>query len=336
MKSFQIGAPDAGQRLDKYLQRLLKEADSGFLYRMLRKKNITLNGKKASGSERLAEGDQVSIFFSDETLTKFLGEEKRPQPAGPQRFTVIYEDDQILVVNKPAGLLTQKSTEGDDCLTDQIAAYVLGQGGTLSRGFTPSAANRLDRNTSGLVLAGKTLPGQQLLSRFLRDGLLEKYYLCLVAGTPPESGRSRLYWSKDETENVARISRDKAEGSLPIELAYRRLESYGVYSLLQVQLISGKSHQIRAQLAFLGYPVVGDKKYGERSLSEEAQAKLGRPLHHQLLFSHEVVFPPFQEEETLSEAARTEWIRLSGKRISAPIPPVFVRLIRELGGQYGK
>ena len=337
MKDLSIGPLDAGQRLDKYLLRCFKEADNGFLYRMLRKKNITLNGKKASGSEKLAEGDVVNVYFSDETFEKFRGKQE-PAPAAREapRPDIVYEDANVLLVSKPAGLLTQKGEADDDSLTDRIAAYVLSQGGERSEGFTPSAANRLDRNTSGLVLAGKTLPGQQLLSFLLREGKLEKFYICAVCGVPRAPIRSRLYWLKDTEKNEVSILERPVTGASRIELEASVLEDYGTYSLLRVKLISGKSHQIRAQLAHLGYPILGDGKYCPKPLSQEAAARLGMPLRHQLLHSREVVFPPAEADAPLSARALEEWRILAEKRFEAPLPKVWGRVISGLGGSYGQ
>ncbi len=337
MRDLPIGPLDAGQRLDKYLLRCFKEADNGFLYRMLRKKNITLNGRKASGSEKLTEGDVVNVFFSDETFEKFHGRQEAARPLKEAaRPDIVYEDAHVLLVSKPAGLLTQKGEADDESLTDRIAAYVLAQQKERSEGFVPAAANRLDRNTSGLVLAGKTLPGQQLLSYLLREGKLEKYYFCVVCGVPAEPIRSRLYWMKDPDRNEVRILEKPVTGAARIELEASVLEACGEYGLLRVKLISGKSHQIRAQLAHLGYPILGDGKYCPKPLSQKAAALLGMPLHHQLLHSREVVFPPADENAPLSAQAMEEWRLLAGKRFEAPLPRVYGRVIAGLGGTYGK
>nr|MBQ6242502.1 RluA family pseudouridine synthase [Lachnospiraceae bacterium] len=350
MRNLPIGPLDAGQRLDKYLLRYFKEADKGFLYRMLRKKNITLNGAKAAGSEKLAEGDVVNVFFSEETFAKMAGEQaagSRQGEAGPatkpspspaaKPLDVVFENAHVLIVNKPAGLLTQKASAGDDSLTDRIAAYVSAQAGPASSGFTPSAANRLDRNTSGLVLAGKTLPGQQLLSYLLRSRLTEKYYVCLAKGRVEEAFTSTLYWRKEEAENRALISEQPEEGARPIILRAEPLAHLaGGTDLLRVQLISGKSHQIRAQLAYLGHPILGDGKYGDAAFTRDIARRTGLDLRLQLLHSREVVFPPAAAEESLSETARALWQELAGRQFTAPYPAYFRRALEALGGGHGE
>lgn len=340
MKEISIGALDAGQRLDKFLIRYFKEADTGFLYRMLRKKNILLNGGRAAGSERLKEGDKLKIFFSDETFDKMRGRwaSERPVPvatAGPLR--VLYEDDHILAMDKPAGLLTQKAAPEDESLNERISAYLASRDGAGSTGFRPAAAQRLDRNTSGLVLAGKTLPGQQLLSYLLRERRLEKYYGCLVKGSLREAIHSRLFLRKDEVNNQVYVSVEEKESQEIIELkAWPRQELAEGISLLEVELISGKSHQIRAQLAHLGLPLLGDHKYGDESVNHHLARLLGMPLRFQLLHSRRCVFPATARTDALSTTALSAWENLAGKAIMAPWPPYFKRVIESLGGDCGE
>ena len=369
MKTLSVGPADAGQRLDKFLVRYFKEAEKGFLYRMLRKKNITLNGAKAAGSELLKAGDSIEVFFSEETFTKFHGGAPAGESAGktvadtasgkPSNGTalplsgrkagtapvlsVIYEDEALLFVNKPAGLLTQKAGRDDESLADRIAAYAAdeaaGQPDSLrSLGFTPAPAHRLDRNTSGLVLAGKTLPGQQLLSYLLRERSLEKYYRCVVKGRPEKPLHSVAFWQKNEAENTVKILREAAPGAERIEL---KAETEQIldrgYSLLKVQLISGKSHQIRAQLAALGYPIAGDAKYGSQDVNRELAVLWGGTLRVQLLHSYEIVFPAgLPEDNTLSEQAKAAFEKIAGRHFQAPLPPVFLSVLKALkGGPYG-
>ncbi|MBO4872488.1 MAG: RluA family pseudouridine synthase [Lachnospiraceae bacterium] len=357
MRNLSVGPADAGQRLDKFLVRTFKEAEKGFLYRMLRKKNITLNGSKAAGNEMLKAGDQIEVYFSDETFEKFRGtagkvaasaEEsamKKNGTAGafskqaPSLLSVVYEDEALLFVNKPAGLLSQKAGRDDDCLADRIAAYTAAQNAAKpesarSQGFTPAPAHRLDRNTSGLVLAGKTLPGQQLLSFLLRERELEKYYLCVVKGRLEKPLHSVLFWQKDEADNTVTIRKEAVPGAEKVELTARTERSLERgYSLLKVRLISGKSHQIRAQLAFLGLPIAGDAKYGSADVNRELAVLWGGTLRVQLLHSFEAVFPAaLPEEAGLSEEARQVFERVAGKSFQAPLPPVFISVIKALGG----
>ena len=336
MQEILIGRSEAGGRLDKFLTRYFKEADHGFLYRMLRKKNITLNEKRAAGSERLTEGDRIQVFFSEETFLKMRG---RPEKAALERkpLEIVFENEDILILNKPAGLLSQKANAGDDSLTDRVASYVLKSRSGDACSFVPAVANRLDRNTSGLVLAGKTLPGQQLLSWLLRSSQLDKYYLCFVKGELKEELSSSLYWQKEDESNKVFLRREPVPGSSLIRLSARPLESFpGGLELLKVKLISGKGHQIRAQLSYLGLPVLGDGKYGDAAFNRLMAEKLAIPLRHQLLHSYQIAFPAQIMTQELSPQAAALAGALAGQSFKADPPPHFQRVWEALGGNYGK
>ena len=336
MTSLTVGPAEAGQRLDKYLKKILKEADSGFLYKMLRKKNITLNGKKAEGSEKLAAGDSVVFFLSDETFAKFRGENAahlpEPAPSWPASLSIVYEDDSVIFLNKPAGMLSQKRLPEDISLCEYLSSYLAGKGAGLS--FQAGTANRLDRNTSGLTLAGKTVPGQQLLSWLLRERHLEKYYLAVVAGQVKEAAHLVHYWKKDAASNQVSLSEKPLPGSSRVELAFRPLLPLKDAVLLKIRLISGKSHQIRAQLAAVGHPVLGDAKYGDEAFDRRFERETGHPLRHQLLHAFEVVFPEGAlPEGSVSPEAERVYAGLSGKRFEAPLPANFRTVIRLMGGK---
>ena len=199
MQSVTIGVNQAGQRLDKFLHKYLPHAGTGFLFKMLRKKNITLNGRKAEGQELLSVGDEVRFFFSDETFEKFSGmtvsgmtktaktdetEEYLRAYKVLQGVQVLYEDDNIVLLNKPAGILTQKAAPKDISLNEWLTGYLLETNAITAEefhSFRPSVCNRLDRNTSGIVLCGKSLAGSQALSRIIRERTLKKYYHTISA-----------------------------------------------------------------------------------------------------------------------------------------------------------
>ena len=298
MRELTITGADANQRLDKYLKRYFKEASSGFLYKMMRKKNITLNKKKVDGHEMLAEGDVISVFFSDETFEKMQGAtgvdphylylQKLEHP----HVQVVFENEDILVVNKPAGILTQKSKPEDASLNDEILSYLI-ESGALSnaryRLFKPSVANRLDRNTSGLVLAGKSLQGQQFLSEALHSRDAKKTYHCVVAGRIDKEATEEAYLIKDSATNTVRILRTEIPGSKIIRTRFRPLQATDAYTLLEVDLLTGRTHQIRAHMAYLGHPVIGDAKYGDAKLNEAMRRDHG--IRHQMLHAYRVVLP---------------------------------------------
>ena len=362
MQKISVGAPDAGQRLDKFLLKFFKEADKGFLYKMLRKKNITLNGQKAAGSEKLAAGDELTFFFARETFEKFRGVPSVVGPAGiavaaaqktsapaaasakaaAPKLRVVFEDEHVLFADKPAGLLTQKAKPEDVSLNDLIAAYLAEQGENTSLTFSAGTANRLDRNTSGLVAAGKTLAGQQLLTALLRERLIEKYYWCIVGGRLSASLYLKQYYAKDEASNTAQLSDIPFPGAQTAELEAVPLAALdGGFTLLRVHLITGRTHQIRAQLAAAGHPVLGDGKYGDKELNRAFAEANGYALRHQLLHAREMHFPAPEEGAVkrlgLSDTAAAEWQGLAGKTVSAPLPASFMTCLKLLGGEaYGK
>ena len=365
MQKIIVGAPDAGQRLDKFLQKYLKEAEKGFLYKMLRKKNITLNGGKADGSEKLSPGDELCFFFSRETFEKFRGVPSvvgtdmpaapgKAAPAGrtgsagaarhsavlpdPAKLKVVFEDDHVLFADKPAGLLTQKAKPEDVSLCEYVEAYLAKAGKEEALPFSVGSANRLDRNTSGLVAAGKTLAGQQLLACLFRERLMEKYYFCVVSGHIAAPFHLKQYYLKDSRTNTARLLDTPEEGAETAELeASPEAELADGFTLLKVRLITGRTHQIRAQLAAAGHPVLGDGKYGVPSVNQAFSAKYGYPLRHQLLHAAEMRVPEYREELAakygLGEAAAAEWQALSGKTVRAPLPASFRSSLRFLGGE---
>ncbi|MCI8684290.1 MAG: RluA family pseudouridine synthase [Lachnospiraceae bacterium] len=298
---FNIGKNEKDQRFDKYLKKLLSDAPSSFIYKMLRKKNITLNGKKADGSEKLMLGDEVKLFLSDETFQKFSGKVSEVSSQYPDNpLDIIYEDDDILVINKPVGMLSQKAAAGDVSANEYVIGYLLRQKKLTEsdlRTFRPSVCNRLDRNTSGLLIAGKSLKGLQDMAKLLNDRSVEKYYQCLVKGQVTEPRRAEGWLSKDQENNQAVISGRELPGAKYIKTEYTPkavfTSEHQAYTLLEVHLITGRSHQIRAHLASLGYPVVGDGKYGDRQVNLQFARKL--KVHFQLLHASMIRFPDGRE-----------------------------------------
>lgn len=343
MQLVTIGQNQAGQRLDKFLHKLLPQAGTGFLYKMLRKKNITLNGKKAEGSEILALGDQVRLFFAQETYDKFSGHSEEQYERAYKELKgirVVYEDDHVLILDKPAGVLTQKAQPGHISLNEWMIGYLLEQEEHFEReleSFRPSVCNRLDRNTSGLVLCGKSLPGLQYLSSCIKLRHVRKFYRTICVGElfsetlikgylvkDPERNRVHVIPGEDKAVAIEEGSPADEAGICPpgdeIETAYRPVKTGGGYTLLEVELITGKPHQIRAHLASLGHPLIGDFKYGDLQINKRFQNQYG--LQHQLLHAFRVEFPRTDEPAG---------IHLSGKSITAPCPELFIRIQQELG-----
>ena len=340
MRKLYIQEEEAGQRLDKFLKKYMRQAPASFVYKMLRKKNITLNGKRAEGRELLAPGDEISLFLAEETIENFRGasrvsdgdgkrsaagrgEEKGKRGQVPSPLEILYEDAHILIVNKPVGMLSQKASVEDFSMNEAILSY-LARSGELteerSRAFTPSVCNRLDRNTSGILLAGKTLAGLQGLSAALKERTLRKEYLCVVEGCVTEPLRLDGYLARDRGANRAEVSREAGAGRQRICTDCVPLLSGKEASLLRVHLITGRTHQIRAHLASCGHPLLGDWKYAGAAKGKAWLEKYG--LRSQLLHAFRLVFP--EMKGTLGY--------LSGREFLAPVPEPFEAAAERLFG----
>ena len=328
MRAVTIGQNEAGQRLDKFLNKYMKEAGVSFFYKMMRKKNIVLNGKKCDGSEKLAEGDEIKLFLADETIEKFS--EVKVQKVKKTKLHIIYEDEHVVLINKPSGMLSQKAKEQDESLVEYLIDYLLGSGKLTESGlraFRPSVCNRLDRNTSGIVAAGKSLAGLQMLSGVFKDRSIHKYYQCLVSGEIRDVKTVDGWLLKDEKKNQVRILTDveakRFEGKggdeepKRIRTKYEPIATDGRFTLLRVTLLTGRSHQIRAHLASLGHPIVGDFKYGGVSKVNPS----GRTVKYQLLHSYRLEFPKLAEP----------FAYLSMKVFEAPLPGYFGSVLKETG-----
>lgn len=341
MKIVQITAQEAGQRLDKFLGKYMSQAPKSFFYKMMRKKNITLNGKKAEGMEKLQAGDEIKLFLSDETIAKFRGMAEQSEGAPKaaecgagqkeqngtlvQRLDVIFEDENILVVNKPMGMLSQKADKNDVSLVEYITEYVMTKEQQRNSTFRPGICNRLDRNTTGLVVAGKNVESLQFLNQLFRERTLQKYYLCLVKGKLSKKADIDGYLKKDEKHNRVVISQEQTDGAVRIITAYEPLENVvwqgQEYTLLKVHLITGKSHQIRAHLKSIGHPLVGDTKYGEKSMYHLFKKEFG--VRYQLLHAWKLCL---ESPEYLPE----KYHNVTWK---APLPQKFREVLSGMGIQ---
>ena len=303
MKLITVHKQEEGQRLVKLLGAYLKEAPNSFFYKMLRKKNITLNGKKADGTEKLKCGDEIRLFLSDETYEKFAGKVQPKEKFPMAKLNIVYEDSNVIFINKPAGMLSQKSVPSDVSLNEYLLGYLEKSGQWKqeeSKAFRPSVCNRLDRNTSGMVICGKSMAGLQQMAALLKDRSLHKYYLCLVKGVMTESQHLEGYLLKDENSNQVKIFQKETEGAAHIITEYEPLYTDGEVTLLKVTLVTGKSHQIRAHLSSTGHPIIGDPKYGERKVNAFFRETHG--IKNQMLHAWKLTFPELAEPlDNLSE-----------------------------------
>jgi len=332
MREITIRENEAGQRFDKYLKKYFANAPAGFLYKMLRKKRIMLNGKKACGSERVRGGDLVKMFLSDETILKFSENGIRAEGcASSGDLEIVYEDADIVVFNKPAGMLSQRADHGEASVVEYMTGYLL-ESGQLKEGepgaFRPGVCNRLDRNTSGLITGGKSLIGLRTMSELFKERSLDKYYLCIVQGCVKEPGCLKGFLRKDERANQAEVidsigQKNQEKEFRPIETGYFPLAYNREMTLLKVHLITGRPHQIRAHLSHAGYPLLGDYKYGNRKWNDIYKEKYG--ISFQLLHAYEIKLPRLSGH----------FAYLSEKIFTAKVPPLFYRVIGDTAWQHG-
>ncbi len=326
MQSFIIGKNQAGQRFDKFLAKYLPGAPKSLIYKMLRKKNITLNKKKSDGSDILNEGDTVESFFSDETFDKFTAgnssvpeltvHTNRPKDKNTLYPTVIYEDDDILIADKPAGMLSQKAKDDDYSVNEWLIDHLLETGKISTeelKTFKPSICNRLDRNTSGLIICGCSMMGLQKMAEIIREGKIEKYYITLCHGRITTPLKVKGILIKDAEKNKSYIKNLSDEMNSNIETDFKPLEIYNDATLLEVNLHTGKPHQIRAQLSALGHPIYGDRKYGPGD----------KGLKYQILCAYRIVFPS-------SDILGDNLAHLSGKEIKIPYPQLLYKTLERL------
>lgn len=312
-----VTAADRGQRLDKYIKRILPNAGSSFVYKMLRKKNIVLNDGKADGKEILQEGDTVTFWFSEETYAKFAGTAGESGESGHPRdidayrklsrdypdMQVLYEQSELAFIRKPAGVLVQKAQDRDLSLNEWWIGYLFASGQLSDTGnwsYTPSICNRLDRNTGGIVICAKTLLGSRIANAMIQDRTVHKYYRMVVAGRLDGAGTIHLWTTKDTRTNVVQVHHAPVPGAAETLTEYRalRYSERNDMTLVEAELITGKTHQLRVHMSELGHPIVGDPKYGNRTRRRS-------DIPYQLLWSYRLELPQFAEPELSDLSGRT-------------------------------
>ena len=296
MRVFIIQKSEEGQTLEKYIQKLLVSAPMSFIYKLFRKKDVKVNGHHEDRKYVLSENDKVAIYIKEEQFEDFL-KEKAFQPNDKIKDWIIYEDDNVLFINKPKGLLVQKSAPQDESLDQLVCEYLMAKGEydpEKEKAFQPGPAHRLDRNTSGMVVFGKNHQSLELLFELFKNhDLINKHYLALVVGqVEKEKGTIDAPLKKDEEKNMVFVSKNGKTA----KTVYKLVKKYQDYSLLDVTLLTGRTHQIRVHMAYINHPIVGDSKYGNFEANRLFKQKYG--LDTQFLHAYKIGFGDLPEPLT--------------------------------------
>ena len=280
MKEITIRDNDAGQRLDRFVGKTVPLLPESLLQKYIRLKRIKCNGKGAKRDTRLEKGDVVQLYINDEFFEK-PREENSWLKVGTPRLNIVYEDENILLLDKKPGVLCHSAGVWDyNTLIANVQAYMAQKGEWKPKeenSFAPALCNRIDRNTGGIVIAAKNAEALRILNDKIRDREIEKYYLCAVQGRPkPAEGRLENFLFKDAKKNQVFVKDRPEPGAKTAVTEYRTLMSKGPLSLVECRLLTGRTHQIRAQMAHAGWPLLGDGKYGSerfnRGFEEKGQA----------------------------------------------------------------
>lgn len=295
MREITIGKNEANQRLDRFLKKYLNEASNSFIYKMIRKKNIKVNKGKAEPESILMEGDTIQLFLSDETIDKFKSDkEARMNAIAPDIF---YEDDNIVLINKPVGILSHGDGQAyEENVVDSLISYLILKGDYVPRiekTFTPAICNRLDRNTSGIIIGAKNSSSLRAVNSAIKDMKVHKYYKVIVKGEIHDGFEHKGFMSKNDDRNIVKISSGRDDDSKEVHTRFRVIKTNGEYTILEAELITGRTHQIRSTLKALGFPVVGDRKYGDSKTNDYFNKRY--KLDNQWLHGYKVVFGGFEE-----------------------------------------
>ncbi len=295
MKEVVIGKNDHEQRLDRFLKKYFERANSSFIYKNIRKKNIVVNGKKQSPEYILMEGDVIKMFLSDETIEKFIRKSKNLRSSD---FPIVnFEDENIIIMEKPAGILSHSTGEYEKNLVDMMVNYLIEKGDfvpRISKAFRPSICNRLDRNTSGLVIGAKNYTALKEINEAIRNGGVKKFYTTIVKGKTPKHFTQEAFLYKDDNKNQVWVKKEEDENSKYIKTEFTTLYSNGEYSILEVDLITGRTHQIRSGLYSMNHPIIGDRKYGNSKVNDFFRKKFN--LNNQFLHAGRLLFKEFSGE----------------------------------------
>ncbi|MBB6697378.1 RluA family pseudouridine synthase [Clostridium algidicarnis] len=308
----EIGINEAGQRLDKFLRKLLKDVPLSAIYKVIRKGDVKINGVKAKEKYSLVQGDIVTIRNIESKKEEGL----KFQNAKAD-FKSVYEDANMLLLEKWPGVLVHSDKKkGEPTLTDYVLTYLYEKGDYIPEKeltFTPASCNRLDRNTSGIVIFGKNFDSLKALNEMIRERKIKKYYCALVKGRIKD-GVYEAYISKNGEENRSEVFKDMRPDTKRIAMEVKTIQSNGGFSFVEIELLTGRSHQLRAHLSFLGNPIIGDSKYGDKTLNAYFENKFA--LSFQYLYAYKVVFKNCPESLSYME----------NKTITEALPPIFKKI----------
>ena len=307
MKELTIRANDAGQRLDRFVGKAVPLLPESLLQKYIRLKRIKLNGKGAKRDTRLCAGDVLQLYINDEFFEK-PREDNAWLKVGTPKLTIVYEDENILLLDKKPGVLCHSAGVLDyNTLIANVQAYMAQKGEWKPKeehAFAPALCNRIDRNTGGIVIAAKNAEALRILNDKIRDREIEKYYLCAVRGRPrPPEGRLENYLFKDAQKNQVFVKSKPEPGAKTAVTEYRLLKTQGPLSLVECRLLTGRTHQIRVQMAHAGWPLLGDGKYGSERFNRDFDEK------GQALYSYRLVFS-FPTEAGMLEYLRGKEFRV--------------------------
>ena len=317
MVRIDIGRNDAGQRVDKFITKAFPSLPQSAMYKAIREKNVKLNRKRCEISTRLREGDVLELYIRDELLGTRRSEEKCELLLASKALSAVYEDGNIIIADKPAGVIVHPDEQYQtDTLIARIQRYLYEKGEydpADEHSFAPALANRIDRNTAGLVIAAKNAEALRVLNEKIKAREIDKRYLCIVHGVPEKREQTlEGFLEKNESQNRVYIEKKAGKNTRTIRTHYRVIAASDELSLLEVELLTGRTHQIRAHMASIGHPLLGDGKYGENRLNRKYGAV------RQMLYSYKLTFT------FPTDAGALDYLRGRTVEVSVPFAEEFL------------
>lgn len=317
MISLIVKKEESGQTLEKYVKKVLNHAPMSFIYKLFRKKDVKVNGHWQDKKYIVSDGEEIKIFVADEQLEEFKSQKDIKASLDISNW-VIYEDENILLINKPRGVLVQKDNSNSDALDEMVLAYLENKGEYDSASisaYKPAPAHRLDRNTAGIVVFGKNIATLRSLADSLNDKKqISKRYLTLVKGEINEDGEISVPLEKNAKSGRVYAS----ENGKDALTRYKVVKKYNGYTLLEVELLTGRTHQIRVHMAYINHPVIGDAKYGDYALNKEIEDRFG--FKNQFLVAYQLYFHSLDNNLKY----------LSGMKFEIPLPEEFKNLLEHI------